>query len=128
MPIVTIVTGLLLTALGVGFYVGSLGTEKESITALIPAAVGLPLVVLGWLARQERFLKHAMHAAAALGLIGFLAALGRLVPGLVRAGVDVTNPAQVAVALMALICGVFVGLCVRSFMVARRNRARSQEG
>jgi hypothetical protein len=116
------VCGFLLTVLGVGFYIGALGTDKESITALIPAFFGIPLLVLGFLARQEKYLKHAMHAAAALGLIGLVAVLGRLVPGLI------SNPAQVAQFLMALICAVFVALCVQSFIVARRNRARAQKG
>jgi hypothetical protein len=43
-----------------------------SWTALIPAFFGLPLVILGVLALQEGWRKHAMHAAVVVGLIGFL--------------------------------------------------------
>jgi hypothetical protein len=119
------ITGVLLTVLGVGFY---LATDRVSVTALIPAFFGVPLFLLGLLARQEKYLKHAMHAAAALGLIGLVAVLVRLVPALIESGADFSKPALVSQALMALLCAVFVALCIRSFIVARRNRARSQEG
>jgi hypothetical protein len=118
---VSILFGILLILLGIGGYVLP---EKQSETALIPAGLGLLLVVLGVLGRQEKYRKHAMHAAAALGLLGLLVALGHLIPGAVKNGYSLANEAQLAVSLMALLCAVFVGLCVRSFIVARRNRAR----
>src|SRR5215467_9296051 len=65
---VTIGFGLVLAALGVGGYVA---TGRTSLTALIPLAFGLVLVVCGALARREALRKHAMHAAAVLGLLGF---------------------------------------------------------
>ena len=46
-----------------------------SVTALIPAFFGLPLVVLGFLARSESIRRHAMHAAAALALVGWAGAV-----------------------------------------------------
>ncbi|HEV8630645.1 MAG TPA: hypothetical protein VGV61_10040 [Thermoanaerobaculia bacterium] len=124
MPIVTIVYGLLLIVLGVGFYAG---TGEASVTALIPAFFGVPLVVCGVLARRERLLKHAMHAAAVLGLLAFLGSL----PGLVRFfvfihGGTVARPnAVLEQAFMAALSLVFVVLCVRSFIEARRARAAS---
>jgi hypothetical protein len=83
--------------------------------------VGIPLVLLGLLALKERLLKHAMHAAAALGLLGFLAALGRIVGKLVTGG-TVTGRAGISTVVMAVLCGIFVALCVNSFIQVRRRR------
>ena len=47
-------------------------------TALIPSGVGLVLVVLGAVA-EGRLRKHAMHAAAAVGVLGFLFGAGWLI-------------------------------------------------
>jgi len=126
-PVVSVVFGLLLIALGVwGYWGGSLGLwqplgfvppEKLSGTALIPAYVGAALVVLGLLAFKESLLKHAMHGASMIGLLGLVAALGRvLMTGNVH-GVGGTS-----LLAMSLLCAVFVALCVNSFLQARRRR------
>jgi hypothetical protein len=112
-----VIVGTLLVLQGIGFFVG---TPSKSPTALIPAFVGLPILILGLFALKESFRMHAMHAAAALGLLGLLAALGRIA----WAGLAM-SPAGVSLLLMVLFCGGFVGLCVKSFVDARR-RARQQ--
>ena len=114
--------GLVLIVLGVGFY---FGTGQPSWTALIPAFFGLVLVVLGLLARQNRLRKHVMHAAAALGLVGVVIPLVRLWPAITTGEVK-SQAAAIELALMAGICLLFVVLCVRSFIVARRSRASSE--
>lgn len=122
----TIGFGVALIALGV---VGYVGTEAVSITALIPAVFGAVLVVLGWVALNERSRKHAMHLAAAVALVGFVGAA----PGLmglwnVMAGAEVQRPAAVlSQSVMAILMAVFVGLCVRSFVEARRSRITTRE-
>jgi len=116
----TIVFGLVLIALGCNGYFNT-GSENPSITALIPAFVGAGLVVLGTLALQERLRKHAMHVAAMVGVLGFLAAVGRLVSKLISTG-TLEGPAAMHTGLMAIVCGIFVGLCVKSFIDARRRR------
>jgi hypothetical protein len=81
------------------------------------------LAILGWLARNERYRKHAVHLAAAIAFVGFLGA----VPGLIGlldliSGAEVQRPAAVvSQSLMAILMAVFVGLCVRSFIEARRS-------
>ena len=120
MPNVTIALGVLLILLGVGGYVASGGA---SWTALIPALFGVPMVLLGILAGQERWRRHAMHAAAALALLGVLGTARGLI-GLVTlvAGGEVARPAAtVSQAIMAILCVVFLALCVRSFVSARRK-------
>src|SRR5262245_41081297 len=117
MPPVTIGFGLILGLLGVGFY---LGTESASVTPLIPAFGGIVFVILGALGFKDGLRKHVMHAAAALGLLGFIGgAMG--VPNLIThlSGGEVKRPAAaVEQSLMSLICLVFVILCVRSFIAA----------
>jgi hypothetical protein len=120
-PVVTIIIGLLLVLLGLW---GRFGTESggQSGTSLIPAFVGLPLALLGLLALKESLLKHAMHAAAMLGLIGLLAAGSRLV--VVAGEGKIQSPSGLSTGVMTLLCGVFVALCVNSFIAARRRRKR----
>jgi hypothetical protein len=118
----TIIFGAMLIALGVLGYVGS---GAASVTALIPAFFGAVLAVLGWVGRHERYRKHVMHAAAAVGVVGFLGS-ARGLAGLmaVLSGGPVERPAAVvAQSVMAVLMAVFVGLCVKSFVDARRARA-----
>jgi hypothetical protein len=117
---VSIVCGGLLIALGLWGYTA---TEAKSVTALIPAFVGGALAVLGAVALKESLLKHAMHAAAAIGLLGALAAAGRFVPKVIKSGLDTNDAATLSTGGMTVICAVFVGLCVNSFIQARRRRA-----
>lgn len=122
---VSIVSGILLILLGIwGRWYTDVPASATSNTALIPAGFGIALLILGLLAFKESWRKHTMHAAAALGLIGFLAAVGRgVVSWPAYLSGKTTNPdAALALLLMAVICGVFVALCVRSFIVARRAR------
>jgi hypothetical protein len=119
---VTMGFGLALAALGVGGY---FATGRASLTALIPLAFGLLLLVCGALARREQWRKHAMHAAALVGLLGFLGPL-RVLPQMVAVvgGRAVAHRAAVVdQLLMMVVCGAFVALCVRSFVAARRARA-----
>ena len=117
--------GIILIALG-GW--GYLGAEKDapSMTALIPAFFGTPLLILGVLALKEGLRKHAMHAAAAVGLIGFIAATVGLIMGYVRKG-TIEGRGAMASGGMALVCAVFVGLCVNSFIQARRARRLKEQ-
>ena len=124
MPSVTLLCGTLLIGLGAaGYWLQDVG--NRSITALIPAAFGVAFLVLGLLASKENLRKHAMHGAAALGLLGVLAGLGRLLPKAFR-GELTMGLATVCISLMVLICAVFVGLCVNSFIQARRRRAQNE--
>jgi hypothetical protein len=126
-PVVSVVFGLLLIALGIwGYWGGDLGLweplgltppEKLSATALIPALFGILLVGLGLLAFKESLLKHAMHFASLIGLLGLVAAAGRLVTAGAIKGVG-----GVSLLTMIFLCAVFVVFCVNSFIQARRRR------
>ncbi|MFN4258356.1 MAG: hypothetical protein ACK4RK_03610 [Gemmataceae bacterium] len=122
MPLYAILFGLLLTGVGAWGYFGS---DARSVTALIPAFVGVPLVLLGVLGFMEKLRKHVMHAAAALALLGFLAAAGRLLAN-VFTGKEVFTFAGGMIALMALLCLIFEGMCIKSFIDARRARKATE--
>jgi hypothetical protein len=120
MAATTITFGGLLIALGLA---GWVATGQQSPTALIPAAFGLLLAVLGYLARKENLRKHAMHGAAMVGLLGFLGSARGLAGLPAFLSGEAERPAAVvSQAVMAAACLVFVGLCVRSFVAARRAR------
>src|SRR5262245_2884204 len=124
MPGGRIVFGALLVAVGLW---AKISTGTQSVTALIPAFVGGPLVIAGLVALKESLLKHAMHLAAAVGLLGLLGGLGNI--GRVAAtGGDLTGTPGIATILMPVLCAVFVGLCVNSFIQARRRRAAREAG
>ena len=117
MPSTTIVFGVLLTLLGLaGYFL----TGTSSFTALIPAIFGVLLLVLGFLARSESLRKHAIHAAAAVALLGCGGALFSLMrtPAAPRSAMAVFSQAG-----MVVLTAVFVGLCVKSFIDVRRARA-----
>jgi lysylphosphatidylglycerol synthetase-like protein (DUF2156 family) len=120
MPTVSIVCGLLLIVVGVAGYVYGMTNGNASVTALIPAFFGIVLAVLGAAAgAKENLRKHLMHAAVAVGLIGFILPAGRLIS---RIGDLTLTAAVVSQILMALVCLIFVILCIKSFADARRNR------
>jgi hypothetical protein len=132
-PAVSIVFGVLLIALGGwGYWGGDLGLweplglpapPNRSGTALIPAYVGAALVVLGLLAFKESLLKHAMHGAALIGVLGLLAALGRIL-----ATGNVKGVGGVSLVVMAVLCAAFVAACVNTFIQVRRRRRSQRAG
>jgi hypothetical protein len=122
MAIAAIVTGALLVLSGVGFYVG---ISPHHFTALIPAVLGIIIFILGLLARNEKIRRHAMHGAMLFGLIGFLGSLMGI-PSWINMlqGKPAFRPqAAQEQLLMFIICGVFLIMCINSFVKARRAPA-----
>ncbi len=110
-----------------GLY-GYFGISNESITALIPTFFGIPMLFFGWMALNEKYLKHAMHGAAVLTLLGFAGTVGGLIKFFkMLGGAEMERPAAVTVqAIMAVMCLVFLILAVKSFIDARKNRSKSE--
>jgi mannitol-specific phosphotransferase system IIBC component len=116
----TIVFGALLTAVGIVGYIFTGGIHSVFF--------GIVLIICGLAANTENSRKRMlwMHIAVTIGLLGFL------VPGTMSAvqvaqahnrGIALPYPARVdEQVIVALICLVFVILCVRSFIAARRAR------
>ena len=120
-PNITIAFGIALCVLGEGGY---WLTGAKSPTALIPVGFGVLLMLCGILGRKESRRKHAMHAAAVLGVLGFLGSAPGLfkLPALLSGGEVLRPNAVIAQSIMAVLMLVFVGLCVRSFIIAKRLR------
>ena len=118
----TIWFGVLLAAVSLGFW---LATGRAETAALHPAGVGLLLILCGALANTDNPKKRMlwMHFAVTFGLIGFL------ITG-IRAAIELTKGTAMSInptgfeerVVVALICLVYVALCVRSFIAARRAR------
>lgn len=117
----TLVFGILLVAISAGFW---FATGRTETAALHPAGIGLVLVLSGLLANTENVKRRMvwMHIAVTFGLIGFL------ITG-IRAGLTLLRGTMAENVLgfdervaISLVCLVFVALCVRSFIAARRTR------
>jgi len=121
---VTLVFALLLVALGM---IGFFGTGGTHYTALIPAWIGLALGVFGVLAMSpsEGRRKLFMHINVTIGLLGFLGAAYSALHGYGLARSEGVNPNMMALGsklTMAALMLIYVNLCVRSFIEARRSR------
>jgi len=116
----TIALGVALIVLGLaGYFL----TGMASVTALIPAFFGTVIALAGLIARDERKRKHAMHAAVAIALIGFLGSIrGLLQIGSVFDGTAARPAAVISQAIMAVLTLGYVVMGVRSFIAARRSR------
>ncbi len=115
--------GALLIALGLGDYYGA---SEPGWTVVIPVVLGVAILCLGVGALLKRsWRRGAMHAAVILGLVGFVAtahalfALGRVI---------LQDPPLLAKSTMALLCGIFVILSVKSFLMARLGRETPAPG
>jgi len=120
LPKIALVVGAALIILGLWAFTAS--SPGASPTALIPAVLGVVLVVAGLVAlRSVAARRHAMHAGAAVALIGVLGSAYQLIAK-PSAGSEHADIALAAGWLNLALCGLFVILAVRSFVQARRAR------
>jgi len=120
---VTLVFAALLVALGL---VGFIGTGSLHHTALIPTWIGLALGIFGFLAisPNEGRRKLFMHVNVTIGLVAFLGGAAEAVRGYVHATSAGVPPDMIALGSKATLAGlmlIYVILCVRSFVAARRT-------
>lgn len=121
----TILFGIVLILLG-GF--GYVATGSHFPTALIPSAFGIVLAILGFFAHTPETKRRMllMHIAVTIGLLGFLTTVkGGIIDYLLMLnGRQFPHPSAVEEkAAMSVLLLIFVILCVRSFIAARRERA-----
>jgi hypothetical protein len=120
---VTLIFAILLIALGL---IGYFGTGAAHSTALIPAWFGVALGIGGLLAispRESRS-KLFMHINVTIGLVGLLGGAAEAVRGYLHsksAGVAVDEIALASKLTMTGLLLLYVILCVRSFIRARRS-------
>ena len=116
---VTLVFAVLLIALGL---IGFFGTGSQHPTALIPTWFGVALGLFGFLSMgpSEARRKLFAHINVTIGLLGFLGTVMGLIHFL-TGKLGANPPATEAKAAMAALCFIYVVLCVRSFIAARRS-------
>ena len=121
---VTILFGVLLFLLGVVVWAA---TGRHAPTALIPAYLGIVLSILGLLARTENQKRRmiVMHIAVTLGALGFLFTAKSIWDFIqLERGHALARPVAVEDrAAMSVMLLIYVLLCVRSFIKARRTPA-----
>jgi hypothetical protein len=128
MPSLSVLFGIALTALGLVAYFdpAPLGVGKDGQPAtpghpsgLSPVGVGAILVLAGVISMAAPGArKHAMHAAAAVSLLGVL---GGLVPVVLRKFAFEEVAVKVGLG-MTVLSAVFLALCVNSFIQVRKAR------
>jgi len=118
--------GIVLIILGIaGYYAAQ--ADHRSLTAFIPSVAGVLLVICGAIGSDPDKRMHAMHGAVLVGLLGFLMAAGRILAKTMK-GAPAEGLALFSQAAMAIICLIFVILCIRSFISARRARKAGPTG
>lgn len=121
---VTLLFAVLLIVLGL---VSFFGTGSQHPTALIPTWFGLALGVFGFLAISpvEARRKLFMHINVTIGLLGFLGAAWRAIQSYGHARSEGVAPDAIALGAQVTMAGlllIYIALCVRSFIDARRSR------
>lgn len=118
MPLITVIFAVLMILLGIIGYVAS---GAESATALIPTLFGLILLILGILGYKPHLRKRVMHAAALLGLIGFIATISASADLVtVLTGGEVARAgAVISKSIMSIISLAYFIVCLLSFVMAR---------
>ena len=121
MTLLTRGLGLALIVVGIAGY---LGTDRASVTALIPALLGLIIGGLGLAAGRPAQHRTAIHAALVVALLGVLGTLMNVLelPALLS-GDGVERPgAVIASTITLLLCAAYLVAGMRSFAQARRAR------
>jgi hypothetical protein len=120
---ITVLFGVLLIILGAASYIL---TGHKFPTSLIPVAFGILLVIFGAMAETpvSRRRMLFMHIAVTVGLLGFLATAPALFSAFqLFKGKLFPYPAAIEEkAAMSVLLLIYVVLCVRSFIAARRSR------
>ena len=118
---VTVVFGVLLVLLGLVGYLVLADPDARSVTALIPAFFGIPIVLAGLVAAKPAARKHAMHVAMLFALLGAVAPWMRLAKSFSE-GFELNEKTGVQLT-MSTLCLVLLVLGIRSFIAARREAA-----
>ena len=111
--------GIILIILGVAGY---LSIDRASLSGLIPALLGMALIMLSQTARNEAYFKKSMQAAVMLTALGFIGSGLRVIESLfVHKSVNLSI-LLIAQILVTLACAVFIGLAVKLHFEARSEK------
>lgn len=121
MPLMTLALGVALNLVGILSY--SLQQGERSFTALIPAFVGGVFLILGGMALNAKFRKHAVHGALTLALILGGYCVYKVILMLANPGdPNATVLKMFSFLTTASVCIGYLVLGVRSFIHARQAR------
>ena len=117
---ITCAIGLAMTIWG-GFV--TIISDSQSLTSLIPSAIGLPMLLVGYLSiKYEQRKSFFMHIAVVLGLVMFIGGLD-IVRTLMGNGNTFKNFwADLSKLFLLLFGGFHIYLCVMSFRHIRQIR------
>ena len=116
---ITMIYGIFLIVWGIGVTILS---DSQSITSLIPAIFGLPIIILSFFAKKFPDRKKLlMHIVVLIGLIIFLGGLD-LIRGLIQGNIFVNLWASSSKFMMIISGLVFTILCIKSFIFNRKNK------
>ena len=112
--LLTTLYGLFLVAWGFSV---SLLSGSSSITSLIPAFIGFPLILIGFISMVRPSLQKAlMHIAVLIGVFAFVGGLDFFRGMLANYYAGLSK-------LMLMVTGfLYLYVCVKSFLFARRQR------
>ena len=116
---IAMIYGIFLIVWGIGVTILS---DSQSITSLIPAIFGLPIIILSFFAKKfPNRKKLLMHIVVLIGLIIFLGGLD-LIRGLIQGNIFVNLWASSSKFMMIISGLVFTILCIKSFIFNRKNK------
>ena len=116
---IAMIYGIFLIVWGIGVTILS---DSQSITSLIPAIFGLPIIILSFFAKKFPDRKKLlMHIVVLIGLIIFLGGLD-LIRGLFQGNIFVNLWASSSKFMMIISGLVFTILCIKSFIFNRKNK------
>ncbi len=116
---IAMIYGIFLIVWGIGVTILS---DSQSITSLIPAIFGLPIIILSFFAKKFPDRKKLlMHIVVLIGLIIFLGGLD-LIRVLIQGNIFVNLWASSSKFMMIISGLVFTILCIKSFIFNRKNK------
>ena len=117
-PKISKIAGGILIAWGIAAYFLQ-SSEHTSLTAMIPAVMGAPILLMGFLAEKNPDKRKLfMHIAVTFGLLAALG--GAQIFGMI--GGDETNLKLASHAILLIVGGVYTGICVKSFIWIRKQQ------
>ena len=116
---IAMIYGIFLIVWGIGVTILS---DSQSITSLIPAIFGLPIIISSFFAKKyPNKKKLLMHIVVLIGLIIFLGGLD-LIRGLMQGSIFTNILASSSKFMMIFTGLVFTILCIKSFIFTRKNK------
>ena len=116
---IAMIYGIFLIVWGIGVTILS---DSQSITSLIPAIFGLPIIILSFFAKKFPDRKKLlMHIVVLIGLIIFLGGLD-LIRGLIQGNIFVNLWASSSKFMMIISGLVFTILGIKSFIFNRKYK------